>query len=77
MRPRGHLVRYMMSSWPHITHSLCVIKEESASTDPRYVHPLTFPARYVKSLKYQGFVVRTDHSALQWLRSTPEPIGQQ
>jgi len=23
------------------------------------------------------FVVRTDHSALQWLRSTPEPIGQQ
>jgi len=23
------------------------------------------------------FVIRTDHSALQWLRSTPEPIGQQ
>jgi len=23
------------------------------------------------------FVVRTDHLALQWLRSTPEPIGQQ
>jgi len=23
------------------------------------------------------FVVRTDHSALQWLRTTPEPIGQQ
>jgi len=23
------------------------------------------------------FVVRTDYSALQWLRSTPEPIGQQ
>ena len=23
------------------------------------------------------FVVRTDHSALRWLRSTPEPIGQQ
>ena len=23
------------------------------------------------------FIVRTDHSALRWLRSTPEPIGQQ
>jgi len=23
------------------------------------------------------FVIRMDHSALQWLRSTPEPIGQQ
>jgi len=23
------------------------------------------------------FVIRTDHSALQWLRTTPEPIGQQ
>lgn len=25
----------------------------------------------------QKFVLRTDHSALQWLRRTPEPIGQQ
>src|SRR6218665_1899613 len=23
------------------------------------------------------FLVRTDHSALQWLRRTPKPIGQQ
>jgi len=23
------------------------------------------------------FVIKTDHSALQWLRTTPEPIGQQ
>jgi len=23
------------------------------------------------------FLIRTDHSALQWLRTTPEPIGQQ
>jgi len=22
------------------------------------------------------FVIRTDHSALQWLRGTPEPMGQ-
>jgi len=25
----------------------------------------------------QKFLIRTDHSALQWLRKTPEPIGQQ
>jgi len=25
----------------------------------------------------RSFVVRTDHAALQWLRKTPEPIGQQ
>jgi len=25
----------------------------------------------------RAFIVRTDHSALQWLRRTPEPIGQQ
>ena len=24
----------------------------------------------------RGFVVRTDHAALQWLRKTPEPMGQ-
>jgi len=23
----------------------------------------------------RGFVVRTDHAALQWLRKTPEPMG--
>jgi len=25
----------------------------------------------------RSFVIRTDHAALQWLRRTPEPIGQQ
>ena len=24
----------------------------------------------------RSFVIRTDHSALQWLRRTPEPMGQ-
>jgi transposase InsO family protein len=36
---------------------------------------------YVKHFKQyllgRSFLVRTDHSALQWLRHTPEPIGQQ
>jgi hypothetical protein len=33
----------------------------------------TFP-QYLLGVQ---FVVRTDHAALQWLRRTPEPIGQQ
>jgi len=34
--------------------------------------------RYFKHyLLGRAFIVRTDHSALQWLRRTPEPIGQQ
>ena len=36
---------------------------------------------YVKAFRMyllgRPFLVRTDHSALQWLRRTPEPIGQQ
>ena len=36
---------------------------------------------YVKSFRMyllgRPFIIRTDHSALQWLRKTPEPIGQQ
>jgi len=36
---------------------------------------------YTKAIRQyllgRQFVIRTDHSALQWLRSTPEPIGQQ
>jgi len=36
---------------------------------------------YTKSFRQyllgRQFVVRTDHSALQWIRTTPEPIGQQ
>ena len=36
---------------------------------------------FVKYFKHyllgRKFVVRTDHSALQWLKKTPEPIGQQ
>ena len=36
---------------------------------------------YVKAFRMyllgRPFLIRTDHSALQWLRKTPEPIGQQ
>jgi len=36
---------------------------------------------YTKTFRHyllgKQFVIRTDHSALQWLKTTPEPIGQQ
>lgn len=36
---------------------------------------------FIKKFKHyllgRKFIVRTDHAALQWLRKTPEPIGQQ
>ena len=31
---------------------------------------------YRQYLLGRSFVIRTDHSALQWLRRTPEPMGQ-
>ena len=38
------------------------------------VHFLKYFRHYLLG---RHFVVRTDHAALQWLRKTPEPIGQQ
>src|SRR6185436_1254444 len=36
-----------------------------------------FAKQYRMYLLGRPFVIRTDPSALQWLRKTPEPIGQQ
>ena len=36
-----------------------------------------FLKQFRQYLLGRSFVVRTDHTALQWLRRTPEPIGQQ
>ena len=39
---------------------------------------VVFFTKYFRSyLLGRQFTIRTDHSALRWLRSTPEPIGQQ
>jgi len=36
-----------------------------------------FTKQFRQYLLGREFVIRTDHSALQWLKHTPEPIGQQ
>ena len=38
---------------------------------------ITFVKKFRQYLLGHPFVVRTDHAALQWLKRTPEPIGQQ
>jgi hypothetical protein len=38
---------------------------------------VTFVKKYRQYLLGRPFLIRSDHAALQWLRKTPEPIGQQ
>ena len=38
---------------------------------------ITFVKKFRQYLLGQPFKIRTDHAALQWLKRTPEPIGQQ
>ena len=38
---------------------------------------VTFAKKFRQYLLGRPFRIRTDHAALQWLKHTPEPIGQQ
>ena len=38
---------------------------------------VTYVRKFKQYLLGRAFIIRTDHAALQWLKRTPEPIGQQ
>jgi len=38
---------------------------------------VTFVRKFQQYLLGHPFLIRTDHAALQWLKKTPETIGQQ
>lgn len=48
----------------------CVTRKELLSV-------IYFTKLYRQYLLGRSFTMRTDHAALQWLRKTPEPMGQQ
>lgn len=64
------VVAYASKKLSHQEMNYCVTRRELLAV----VHFLKYFRHYVLG---RQFVVRTDHAALQWLRRTPEPIGQQ
>ena len=52
--------------------------ESHYCTTRRELLAIVYFTRYFKQyLLGRKFVIRTDHAALQWLRRTPDPVGQQ
>jgi len=68
----GHerVIAYASRTLSRPEHNYCVTRKE-----------LLVVVFYAKTFRQyllgRQFLIRTDHSALQWLRTTPEPIGQQ
>ena len=46
-------------------------------TRKEFLAMVTFVKKFRQYLLGRKFLIRTDHAALQWLKRTPEPIGQQ
>jgi len=64
------VIAYALRSLSKPERNYCVTRKELLAI-------VCYTKAFRQYLLGRQFVVRTDHSALQWLRSTPEPIGQQ
>jgi len=65
-----HVIAYASRSLSKPERNYCVTRKELLVI-------VFYTKAFHQYLLGRQFVVRTDHSALQWLRSTPEPIGQE
>ena len=64
------VISYASCLYSKTESNYCVTKRELLAV-------VYFCKYYKQYLLGRNFIVRTDHSALTWLRKTPEPIGQQ
>jgi len=64
------VIAYVSRSLSKPERNYCITRKESMAI-------VCYTKAYRQYLLGRQFVVRTDHSALQWLRSTTEYIGQQ
>jgi len=64
------VIAYASRSLSKPERNYCVTRKELLAI-------VCFTKTFQQYLLGRQFVIRTDHSALQWLRTTPEPIGQQ
>jgi len=62
---------------PYASRSLRKPERNYCVTRKELLAIVCYTKAFRQYLLGRQFVVRTDHSALQWLRSTPEPIRQQ
>jgi len=70
--PNGveRVIAYASRSLSKPERNYCVTKKELLAI-------VCYTKTFRQYLLERQFVIRTDHSALQWLRTTPEPMGQQ
>jgi len=64
------VIAYASRSLSKPERNYCVTKKELLVI-------VCYTKTFQQYLLERQFVIQTDHSALQWLRTTPEPIGQQ
>jgi len=63
------VIAYASRSLSKPEQNYCVTRKELLAI-------VCYTKTFRQSLIVRQFVVRTDHSALQWVRTRPEPIGQ-